>query len=452
MATAGRACTVLVLAAAPTFVGLQTADAEAFFQVETAATAVHVAVTQEPASSIITASLFDDAVAYASSGFDSGGSSEALAAPAFPGRLVVQGPQLLCSQLFSCPASPPDYPFLADASYPRQSHDTADASGRATGGGPFVVTPVTATATASADGNDASTQAGRTDLLAGTPGAVTVGSSTATTAVRRTGRHTVVTVTATASDISVAGLVHIASVHAVDRVVIGVDRRPVAKPSVTVTGVAVSGHAASIDDTGLHIDGTDTGDLSRKVAQRGVTIHTVGTRRQTTGNASHSEAIGLAVDVALPVSGVPYIPNPLPALPPPFDQIPALPGVNANGTYVGHISIGAVGAAAGVGIQPTFDLGDGVSPAGAGLTPQTGARTSPGGALLGGNDLVDKLAATAATTPPDVAGTAPTLLRGFADLISKQQLETLYAVLALGSLGLFLGWRAAVAVRAGRSR
>jgi len=44
------------------------------------------------------------------------------------------------------------------------------------------------------------------------------------------------------------------------------------------------------------------------------------------------------------------------------------------------------------------------------------------------------------------------VLRGFADLIGKSQFETLYAVLALGSLGLFIGWRAAVAVRTGRSR
>jgi len=451
MATAGRACTVLALAIAPMFVGLPAAHAETFFQVETSATAVHIAVTQEPASSIITASLFDDAVAYASSGFDSGGSSEALAAPAFPGRLVVQGPQLLCSQLFSCPVTPPDYPFLADASYPRQSHDTAQASGKPTGAGPFVVTPVRATASASEHANQAATEAGRTDLLAGTPGAVTVGASTATTTVTTHGRRTVVTVAATASDVTVAGLVHIASVHAVDRVVVAAGRRPVAHPNVTVHGVTVAGHTASIDDSGVHVDGVGSDALLRQIDQRGVTIRAVGTQRHTSRTATHSQAVGLSIDVALPVSGVPYIPNPLPPLPPPFDQIPTLPGVNANGTYVGHVSIGAVGAAAGVGTQPTFDLGDVTPTVGAlGGPNDRGSAAAAGSAPLGGNDLVDQLA-TGATAPPSIAAGRP-VLRGFADLIGKSQLETLYAVLALGSLGLFVGWRAAVAVRTGRSR
>lgn len=450
MATAGRACTVLALAVAPMFVGLPAAHAEAFYRVETSATAVHIAVTQEPASSIITASLFDDAVAYASSGFDSGGSSEALAAPAFPGRLVVQGPQLLCSQLFSCPVDPPDYPFLADASYPRQSRDTAQASGQPTGAGPFVVTPLRATARASAHANRASTEASQTELLAGTPGAVTVGASSATTSVASQGRRTVVTVTTAASDVTVAGLVHVASVHAIDRIVIAAGRRPVTHPHITVSGVTVSGHSASIDESGVHVDGIGSDALLRQLNQRGVTIRAVGTQRHTSRSAARSQAVGLSIDVALPVSGVPYIPNPLPPLPPPFDQIPTLPGVNANGVYVGHISIGAVGAAAGVGKQATFDLGD-VTPSG--TTPRApsspGAGSAPDSGPLGGNDLVQQLAAAA---PPDVAVDGTNVLRGFADLISKSQLETLYAVLALGSLALFIGWRAAVAIRTGRSR
>jgi hypothetical protein len=240
-------------------------------------------------------------------------------------------------------------------------------------------------------------------------------------------------------------------VHAVDRVVIAPGVRPTAHPSVTISGVTVSGQSASIDDSGLHVKGTAVADLTQKIRQRGVTIHTIGTQRHTTRTASHSEAVGLSIDVALPVNGVPYIPNPLPPLPPPFDQIPALPGVNANGTYVGHISIGAVGAAAGVGVQPAFDLGS-VTPGATSPPSSSGGHTPQGSEPLGGNDLVDKLAATAAESPPSIAGDAPAVLRGLLDLVSKQQVETLYAVLALGSLALFIGWRAAVAVRAGRSR
>src|SRR4051795_2628145 len=157
MTVAGRAAAVGLLGLAPLLPAADAAAADVFLQAQTTATAVHVSVTQQPAGSIITASLFDDAVAYAAGDYDSGGSSEALAAPAFPGRLVVQGPQLLCSEVFSCPAAPPSYPLLADASYPRRTHDRAELSGSPTGSGPFVVSPLTAEATAGNSANAAST-------------------------------------------------------------------------------------------------------------------------------------------------------------------------------------------------------------------------------------------------------------------------------------------------------
>src|SRR3954452_22860780 len=160
MTVAGRVAAVGLLGLAPLLPATDAASADVFLQAQTTATAVHVSVTQQPAGSIITASLLDDAVAYAAGDFDSGGTSEALAAPAFPGRLVVQGPQLLCSEVFSCPAAPPSYPLLADASYPRRSHDRARLGGTAMGSGPFVVTPLTAAATARGDGNDAATSGG----------------------------------------------------------------------------------------------------------------------------------------------------------------------------------------------------------------------------------------------------------------------------------------------------
>src|SRR3954451_17535846 len=106
------------------------ADAGVFFRAQTTATAVHVVFTQKPAASLITASLFDDAIAYAASDCETSGGSEALAASAFPGRLVTQGPALLCPQVFARPTDPPPYPLLADASYPRRTHDTAVAGGQ----------------------------------------------------------------------------------------------------------------------------------------------------------------------------------------------------------------------------------------------------------------------------------------------------------------------------------
>ena len=156
--------------------------ADTVFQAQTAAAAVHFVLTQQPASSIITAGLVDDATAYAASAFDSsGGGSEAQAASVFPGNLVVQGPALFCTQVFTCPATPPDYPLLADASYPRRAHAEASADQQPVGQGPLVVTPSVSTASAAGDGNTGQTAAGSVSILSGTPVALAAGSSAATT-------------------------------------------------------------------------------------------------------------------------------------------------------------------------------------------------------------------------------------------------------------------------------
>jgi hypothetical protein len=452
MNVAGRVAAATLLTGGILLGTAGAAPAEVSLQAQTAATAVHVSVTQRPASSIITASLFDDAVAYAAADYDSGGSSEALAAPAFPGRLVVQGPQLLCSELFSCPTTPPAYPLLADASYPRRQHDTATASGQPTGSGPFVVTPLSATATANANNNNASTAGAKTTLLAGTAGAVTVGASAATSKVTGAGRGVQVQVTSTVSDISIAGLVHIANIAARDDISVSAGASPVDKPTITVSGVTVAGQTASIDERGIHLPGADGPSVNQRLDQAGVSVRLVGTHHADTHNGARSDATALEIDVAVPISGVPYIPNPLPTLPPPFDQVPQLPGVDANGTYVAQVTLGAVGAAAGFGVEPTLDLGGfGVVPTPRAATGSSSSSSStasaPGstGSQLGGG------AGAVPAAPPQVAPQASGI-RGFLDGFSSGDIETLYAVLALGVAVLFIGWRAAAVVRRGLLR
>lgn len=455
MTVAPRVCLTAALAASSLALLAVPARADAFFQVQTTAAAVHLTLTQKPASSLITASLVDDAVGYAASDFDSGGSSEALAASAFPGRLVVQGPQLLCSEVFSCPSQPPDYPLLADASYPRRRHDQATVGGDRVGSGPFVATPLSATATAKANSNSGRTSAGRVSLLAGTPAAISVGASAATSSVRSTSRGVRVHVESTVHDVTIAGILHIESVRSVDDISVRSHAAPVNRPHITVAGVTLAGQRASIDGRGVHVNGTDGPSLTRKLVEQGVTVRTLGTHRSGTKTGARSDATGLQIDLDLPVKGTPYVPNPLPTLPPPFDQIPQLPGVNANGTYVGQVTLGAVGAAAGVGHEPTFDLG------GVGTVP------GPGSGSNGGNESVvagappaggGPGAVTAGSTPPNnsprVAAPAQQPTSGIADLLSKEQLEILYVVLALGTAALFLGWRGSVllsrAIGAGR--
>jgi hypothetical protein len=444
MALALRACVAGIGALAPVLV-MAPAHADDYFQAQTTATAIHVTVTQKPASSIITASLFDDAVAYAAGDFDNGGSSEALAASAFPGRLVVQGPQLLCSQVFTCPVQPPAYPLLADASYPRRPRDTARGGGRPMGSGPFIVTPVSAVAEARAGGNSARTSAGGVSLLAGSPGAVTIGSSRATSTVGTTGSAVHVRLMSVVTDVSIGSALHIDTIRAVDDIRVRPGHRPVDHPSIAVAGVTFAGQAASIDDRGVHVVGNDGPSVSRRLAQHGIAVRTVGVRRHDTSTGARSDATALGVDVEIPIDGVPYIPNPLPPFPPPFDQVPQLPGVNANGVYVAHVTLGAVGAAVGAGRQPTFDLG-GVGPVG--QQPGTGGHVRTGGqAPPGGGDLLTGLSNTPAQAPPTVAPPAGSLLRRFADALSRRQVELLYAALALGTMTLFLGWRGAVVLR-----
>ena len=411
------------------------ARADAVFQAQTAATAVHLTLTQQPASSIVTASLVDDATAYAASAFDSSGGSEAQAAAVFPGNLVVQGPALFCSQVFTCPFTPPDYPLLADASYPRRDHAQASADQQPVGSGPLVVSPSSSTATAGADSNTASTATGRTSVLSGTPVAVTVGASSATTRVTTTASGLLTHVESTVSDIDIAGLVHVGAVRAYDDITVPPTGRPVDSPHIVVTGVTVAGVPAQIDERGIHVAGKDGPALTQRVSQQGVDVRLVGVQRTDAGSLARSEATGLAVTFSLPVSGLPYVPNPLPS---PFDQVP---GVNANGTYVGYLTLGAVGAVAGANQQPSFALGGG-------FPLSTPASTGSTDNAIADNPVLGVPGATAPVQAPQVSPPVR-FLRGALDGFTTD-LSRLYAVLALGTAALFIGWRASVAVRRAR--
>lgn len=414
-----------------------------YFEGETAATAVHLTLTQKPSSSILTASLVDDAAAYAASAFDSTGSSEAQAAPLYPGNLVVQGPSLLCADVFgsdpfpACPVPPPPYPLLADASYPRTKVAHADTNQSPVGAGPFVLTPAHADATAAADGNRGSTAGTALSMLSGSPAAVTVGAASAASTLHATAASITVHVESAVSDVTIAGMLHIASVHAIDDITVRPGAKPVDHPSITVAGVTVAGQPASIDGDGIHIAGQNGPSLARQLTQLGVTVRTVGVSKLDTSGAARSDATALSIGFSVPVSGLPYIPNPLP---PPFD---AVPGVNANGTYVGTITLGSAGAVAASQSQPTFDIG-GI------LTPTTAFPpvTPPAAAPATTPDLPPAVQSNPPAAPPVVAS-RPGLVRFVLDAFS---LRDLYAVVALGTVLMFVAWRALAALRFLRRR
>jgi len=411
------------------------AHADTVFQVQTAATGVHFTLTQQPASSIVTASLVDDATAYTASAFDASGGSEAQAATVFPGNLVVQGPALFCSQVFTCPVAPPDYPLLADASYPRRPHATAAADQAALGSGPLVVAPGSAVATAGATGNQAATSSGSASAMSGSAAAVRIGSSGSVSRVTTTGSAVVAHVAATASDIDIAGLVHVAAVAAIDDITLRPGQKAVDVPHITVTGVTVAGVPASLDEHGLHVAGHDGPSLTHRVAQHGIAMRIVGADRSDTSTLARSTASGLQIDFAVPVAGLPYIPNPLPA---PLDQIP---GVNANGTYVGQLTLGAVGVVAGANLLPAFDLGlsSPLAPPSS-TSAGTPAATGASGVALGVPPSLTAPGQQPVVTGP--RGVLHVFLDGF-----TTNLANVYAALAIGTAVLFIGWRALVAYR-----
>ena len=433
---------LLALGGAATVPGPATAGPPTYyFQGETTATAVHLTLTQEPASSIITASLVDDAAAYAASAYDSTGNSEAQAAPLYPGNLVVQGPTLLCEDVFgsdpfpACPVPPPAYPLLADASYPRSKTAHAQTNQSPVGSGPFVLTPARADATATADGNDGSTAGTALSLLSGSPAAVTVGAAAAHSTLRTTVGDITVHVESTVSDVTIAGLVHIASVRAVDDITVHGTDKPIDHPAITVSGVTVAGQQASIDGDGIHVAGQDGPSLAQKIAQQGLTLRTVGVNRSDTAGTARSDATGLSIGFSVPVSGLPYIPNPLP---PPFD---AVPGVNANGNYVGTITLGAAGAVAAGQTQPGFNLGGIIAP----VTP---IPPPPPSTPVTASRVPQLTQASPPAAPPVVAS-RPGLFHAVLDAFS---LRDLYGALALGTVLMFFGWRAMVALRSLRRR
>jgi hypothetical protein len=444
MAVASRAVLAVLITGGPLLLP-GPADAAVYYRAQTTATAVHLRLTQEPAGSIITASLFDDAIAYAAGDFETSGGSEALAAPAFPGKLVTQGPGMLCTQIFECPADPPDYPLLADASYPRREHDSVAASDGPLGAGPIALTPLRATATATAAGHDAGTSSGPITLLGGTPVAIGIGNGSAASSVVSRAGSLQVHVESRLTDVTIGGLLRIGSLRSVDDIDLRPGSRPANTAHIVVDDVTVAGQAAVIDDEGVHVAGIDGPALGRRLTTKGIDVRTVEAHRSTTSTTGRSDATALLVDLALPVDGLPYVPNPLPPLPPPFDQIPAVPGVNANGTYVAQVALGSVGAVAGLGRDGDFELGD-IDPLPNDPAPETPGGDSRAGGPLAGPDLVDSLTDTPGQLPPAVAPQQG-VLRGFFDRISAAAVEQLYAVMALGSIGLLLGWRATVALR-----
>jgi hypothetical protein len=424
---------------------------EAFVHVETAAAAVLVASTQHPGLTPFSNGIVDSAGAYAAGVLDSSGGSQAQAAVLYPGALVVQGPSLLCQEIVpqyfgtDCPAQPPDYPLLAQATYPTHPHDTAAASGSPVGGSgaPLTVVPGRSEATAEASSSTADTQTASLQVLAGTPGAVSIDSAASSTTSTESGGAVTVTVTSVLHGVTIAGAMRVDTIRAVDQITASPGRKPVDRPHVTVTGVTVNGESATIDETGVHVAGQSGPATPSALSQQGVTVRLVGVDRSDHTGTARSNATGLFVTAAVPVQGVPSVPNPVGCPPDPF-PCPPNPS-NLNATYFASATLGSVGAVAAMQPGMSFDIG----------APLLGGAVGSGSAPVvsngggGSGALPPSATGPAPGNAPEVAPSLPrTVLSG----LLRVPLDALYAVLGLVTAALFVGWRATMHLAAGRRR
>jgi hypothetical protein len=379
---------------------------------DVAATAAGLAVrsTQQPAASVVTAGLVDATAGYATSALSSYGAAESLAAAAYPGNLVDNGPALLCAAFLPCPVPPPRDPLVAEASYPTRPAAEAPAGGSAPAG----------TARAHAAAHDTSaTAAGAATSTAG-PVPVQVAAQSVQTHgwVDGSGAHARSHSVVHGVRVGPLSISVLDSTVAVDVTSDGTVRD---RPAVTLAGVTFAGQAASVDEDGVHVAGRDQALPDRSLAQQGLSVRLIGTGRQDAPGAGRSTAGGLLVSFSVPVQGVPQ-------------TVPGLP--SADRTYVGTVTVGGAGAVVAASTPPAFVLPTlPPPPAGsaAALFPALPALPPTGPA---GQPTPGLAAVPAPAAAPELPPTRPAGLQ-------LPDLSTLALLLAIVTLALLAFWRAA---------
>lgn len=396
-------------------------DVPGAFDITATAVGISVQSTQSPAASIVTAGLVDVTAPFTSSELSSYGTSESRGAPLYPGNLVAGGAALFCANVIPCPATPPEYPLLADAVHPTRPSAEAPADGTSPAG--------SASAHATATATDAQAAAGAVTPQAPAPLSVEGGGATTRAFVDGSGAHAVAR--STLQGLTV-GPLRIASLEATDAVDVTADGAVKDAPRLTVTGVTFNGSAASIDDTGVHVPGQDAGLPDRQLEQQGVSVRLVGTSRQDATGAGRSAAAALQLTLTAPVSGVPNV-------------VPGLPTVNR--TYLGTVLVGGAGAAVAASREAALELTPlpplpPDSAAAAVLAPDsTTTATGDTGTVGLPAQLPGVVAAPAASgaSAPQVA--APVAVRPVATWLPLPGLRAVALLLLVLPLALLVAWR-----------
>lgn len=382
------------------------------FQIAATSLGLAVQSSQRPAASIVTDGLVDSTAAYSSSALVDGGSAESLAAAFYPGELIATGPALLCSNFLPCPVAPPDYPLVADASYPTHPSAAAPADGSSPAG----------SARASAAATQTAGTARTAAAAAAAPLPVSVGAGTSSTRgwVDDSGAH--VAARSTLHDI-VVGPLRVASLDAADLVDVSPTGAVHDRPTVVLSGVSFAGSAATIDASGVHVAGQSQQLPDQTFANHGLTVRLLGTSKQDAAGAARSAAGGLLLTFSVPVSGAP-------------NTVPGLPSLNR--VYAGSITIGGAGAAVAAGSFGATELPQ-VPPSAPGSVAARLSPVNPAGRLAVGSPTGPIGSVSRSAAPPV---TAPVLAGHSSAPRPQLDLATLTLLLGLLSLVLLAFWRA----------
>lgn len=388
-------------------------SASSGFRVSTAASALTVMTTQEPAISIVTDDLIHDTLALAETTVDSGGGTSR-AASFYPGLLIGEAPQLICQQFFPCGFDPPHYPLLADATYPTKRSGSAPSFGRLATAA-FAADVAAADATATERGATAAAGVSSVGLLGGL---VRLGAaSTSSTADTTTGKLSV-TVRSSVTGIDI-GPIHVGALESTTVVTQAKDGSLHAAPRSTATGVTIAGVPASLDSAGVHVAGVNVPLVRTALESAGLTIGLIDAQSTSLPRSVRGSASGLLVSATIKATGVPSLPN-----------VP-----NLNRDYVALISIGGVGA--------VVSADDGSSVGGEVVLPVIPG-TSPApyvpGVFGDGGDVVSQAPSSGegeVSAPVATGAYSSTLSLSLDDL----DLSTLMLVLLIGVLVMLLGWR-----------
>lgn len=411
------------------------ADARpASFGGESTATGFHAVFDSTPGLTPV-ADLFHIDAPYADAEFDSTGGADAGAASLYPGAGPLGVPALICILANGCPATPPDYPLYAEASYPTQQDAKATASADPQNAGPAYLAPSVVAAHADTDTVRADAQA----ASAGVTGVLDVDAVHVSTTQGFERATLVVRSTSVLKGIDIGGAVHIDQLRSVSIAKVDGGKLSTGDATTTLSGVTVQGQGATIDEHGIHIaDKGDGGqalaaanDALKQLAASGISARLLPPDQKVRPGHVAAATSGLLVSFKHTVSDVP-------GLPPCVD--PNIPcGVSVDRDYFGTISLGGAGVVANADNTAdsldfsSFDtLGGAIAP-----PASTGAAPASGGT---GSASLPSTSGTGTT--PAATGGAPQLATGgqhvaasprsalVADLVSRR--VKLLALLLLG--------------------